>query len=102
MQRDRQSSQSKERLSLNQRHSGDLHPWLGFLFDYQVSLSNSLIFLYRFFSSEEISEGLSVVEFSLSAVENVPPGLQAAVDAVCGKDGQQGNVSRTIKSKNMF
>ena len=36
------------------------------------------------------------MEFRLSAVENIPPGLQAAVDAVCGKDGQQGNVSRTI------
>lgn len=42
---------------------------------------------------EEIAEGSSVIELGLGAMEIIPPGLQAAVDAVCGKDGQQGSVS---------
>ena len=42
---------------------------------------------FRFISEEEVAEGASVVEICFGDVEAIPPGLQAAVDAVVGKDG---------------
>ena len=47
---------------------------------------------FRFISEEEIAEGATVMDIRVGDVGDVPTGLQAAVDAVCGKDGQQGKV----------
>ena len=56
---------------------------------------------FRFISEAEIAEGATVITVKVGDVDSVPPGLQAAIDAVCGKDGQQGKASiKTARSLN--